>query len=113
MKKFALLILSLVTLTATSVWADNYHRHGPRDQRHWHNPPPPNYHRHDRYNWVAPVIIGGLVTYALTRPEPVIIEQAPVIVEYVPPPYGYICTEWREIRTYNGNVYRERTCTLR
>lgn len=67
-------------------------------------------HRHGHYgghwgNWVAPAVIGGVVTYALTRP-PVVVQQ-PVIVQqpynYPPAPYGY---HYENILDANCNCYR-------
>ncbi len=71
--------------------------HGPRHFHHHHK------HGHS-YNWVAPLIVGGVVTYALTRPQPVIVEQ-PVIVQK-----ETVCTAWREVQHQDGTVIRERTC---
>lgn len=72
------------------------------------------HHSHGYYrgsSWVAPLVIGGVVTYALTRPEPVIVQQ-PVIVQ--PPmqmPYGQNCTPWTETQSSDGTITRTRTCT--
>jgi hypothetical protein len=33
------------------------------------------------WGWVAPAIIGGAVVYAATRPETVIVQQPPVVVQ--------------------------------
>ena len=61
-------------------------------------------------NWVAPLIIGGVVGAAIaTRPaqaETVIVQQQPVIVQQ-----QENCTPWKEIQTSDGRTYRERTCT--
>lgn len=58
------------------------------------------------YNWVAPAVIGGVVTYALTRP-PVVVQQQPVIVQqpynYPPAPLGY---HYENILDANCNCYR-------
>ena len=61
----ALLALSL----SASVYADPY--------RHYH------YHHSGGGGWIAPLIIGGAVGYAISRP-PVIVQQPPVVVN--PPP---------------------------
>ena len=55
-------------------------------------------------NWVAPMIIGGVIGYELNRPRPVIVESQPVIVQQPPviyqpqpivqPPVGY---HWQEM----------------
>jgi len=66
---------------------------------------PHHNHRHHGglgYGWVAPAIIGGIVTYELTRPAPVIVQQQPVIVQ-PSVPYGY---HYENILDANCNCYR-------
>jgi hypothetical protein len=68
---------------------------------HW------NHHGyHNRYEWVAPLVIGGAVGYALTRQQPVIVQRPPVV--YYPNtqptvPYGY---HYEQILDANCNCYR-------
>ncbi len=87
MKKLAVLLLLALS---TSAWAGGnyYHRHHRSMHQHY---------------WVAPAIIGGVVTYALTRPQP------------VPPPVYYTqpypapqpqCTRYVYQDQY-GNTLRE------
>ena len=80
----------------------HYNHHYNHHRRHWH---------HD-HRWVAPLIIGGVATYALTRPAPGIIQETPVIVEQpidvIP---GTNCTPWRETQQPDGTIVRERTCS--
>ena len=98
-KLFITLALACATLPAL---AQHYHGNGFRH---------PGYYRGPGYGgWVAPLIIGGAVGYALTRPEPVIIQQ-PVIVEQQPMPQNQNCGPWKEVQTPDGKIYRERTCT--
>ena len=54
------------------------------------------------YGWVAPAIIGGIVTYELTRPAPVVIQQQPVVIQ-PQAPYGY---HYENILDANCNCYR-------
>lgn len=54
------------------------HHHG---FRHMHG-----HHHHGHrwfpgHGWVAPMVIGGVITYAITRPDPVIVQQPTVIVQ--------------------------------
>ncbi len=43
---------------------------------------PQHHHHHARgNNWIIPALIGGAVVYAATRPDPVIVQQPPVIVQ--------------------------------
>ena len=90
--------------------ANGYYGHKIHTQhRHFHHHP----HHVNRYNWVAPAIIGGAVTYALTRPY--IVEQ-PVVVQQIPQmqqPAVVHCTEWKEVMQPNGTIVQERTCTQR
>lgn len=73
-----------------------HHHHHHHHHGHWH---------HGR--WVAPLVIGAGVTYWATRPAPIVIQE-PVIVER--DTIINNCTEWREIQTSDGKIYRERTC---
>jgi len=69
----------------------------------------PYYHHHHRgyynpYGWVAPLVIGGVVGYAITRPQPVVIQQQPQPSIYqLPAPYGY---HYESILDANCNCYR-------
>lgn len=77
MKKIAAaLILSCITSLAQA--------HGS-----YRPPPPPAHHHHHAgsgYRWVAPLIIGGVIGYSLSRPAPVYSYPAPAPVIVVPPP---------------------------
>ena len=90
MKK--LISLILVTM-AVSAQAQHHHRHGG--------------------NWIAPVVVGGVIGYALTRNyyEPVYnygyVPPPPVVVQQ---PARLACTPWTETQTPDGNITRTRTC---
>ena len=103
MKKI-LLTLSLLALTGSAL--AQHHGHGFRHHGH-HG----YYYGGGNGNWVAPLIIGGVVTYALTRPapQPVIIEQQSTVIQT----QISTCTEWKEIQSSDGRVYKERTCYQR
>jgi hypothetical protein len=90
------LLTVLFLITSTTAFANPYHGHGFRPHGHWQG----GYN-----NWIAPAIVGGVVTYVLTRPQPVVIEQQPVIVQ---PQQN--CTAWKEIQRPDGTIYKERTC---
>ena len=68
------------------------------------------------YNWIPALIAGGIVGAAIAnskQTETVIIQQPSVILRN-PPVYVErqpVCTEWKEIQTADGTIYRERTCT--
>ena len=61
-------------------------------------------HRYGGYDWVAPLIVGGVVTYALTRPQPVVVQQ-PIVVQQTLPvaPVGY---HYENILDAACNCYR-------
>ena len=75
----------------------------------------PHYEHHN--NWVGPLVIGGIAGAIIAResqpvyvqPPPVYIQQ-PVYVEPAPVIRQTVCTEWKEIQTPDGRIYRERGC---
>ena len=82
-----LLTASLITISTTS------HAH-PSGHYYW---------GHNHYGWVAPLVIGGAVGYAVARPQTVIIQQPPNIYYQPPAPYGY---HYENILDANCNCYR-------
>ena len=84
-----LLIASLITTSAAS------HAH-PLGHHYW---------GHNHYGWVAPLVIGSAVGYAVaTRPQTVVIQQPPPNIYYQPQaPYGY---HYESILDANCNCYR-------
>jgi hypothetical protein len=88
MKKL-LLALSLLAIAGSA--SAQWHHHG-------------GYYRGGGYysggNWVAPLIIGGVIGYEINRTTPpVIVQQAPVIIQQPQtygelPPVGY---HWQEM----------------
>ena len=100
-------ILTVAVLILASVPAMAQY-HGPRYNHHHHH----GYHRGG--GWVAPLVLGGVVGYALTRSDPVVVQPAPVIVP--PPPVVYSapapnCSVWTETQQPDGSIVRTRTCT--
>jgi len=96
----------LLLLTAGTASAQYYgHHHG-----HWVRT------YGGGYNWVPALIIGGMAGAAIAnskQTETVIVQQPSVVVQN-PPVYVQrqpVCTEWKEIQTADGTIYRERTCT--
>jgi hypothetical protein len=90
-KLFTALVLAL---SATATMAQHHGHHG-------------HHHRHHGGNhWVAPLVIGGVIGYGLTRPhyEPY---YAPPPVVYVPPPvYQSNCTRYI-YQDQNGQTIKE------
>jgi len=97
MKKI-LVALSLVALTGTAI--AQHHGHGFRHHGH-HRGPSMGW-------WVAPVVVGA-ISYELGRQQ-VIVQQQPVIVQQQTV-QAQTCTDWKEVHTSDGKIYRERTCT--
>lgn len=96
MKKILALLLTTLSFSAYS--------------QHWHH----YSHGHGGGNgWVAPVIIGGVIGYTLSRQnqqQPVVVYQnPPVIVEE----QRMYCTEWKEVMKQDGTITKERTCYQR
>jgi len=99
MKKI-LVALSLLALTGTAI-AQHYHGHGFRHPGHYRGP--------GVGWWVAPVVVGA-IGYELGRQQ-VIVQQQPVVIQQQTIPPSITCTEWKEVQTSDGKIYRERTCT--
>lgn len=87
-----IMIASLALVSGTSQANPNHRHHG-------------HHHGAHRVDWIAPLVIGGVVTYALTRPQPVIVQQPqPVYPSSVPPaPYGF---HYETLLDANCNCYR-------
>lgn len=115
MKKILTALLFVATATPTLAHHGGaHHGHHVRPGHHNHHFQHHRHHHYRHHNWVAPLIIGGVATYALTRPDPVIIRDQPVIIEQpvdvIP---GTNCSPWRELQQPDGSVVRERTCYTR
>jgi len=105
MKQVIALFLALAVATP-AVAGGHHYRNGYKTQHH---------HRHGpviihRDNWVAPliggVILGAVIADAKEKEtKQVIVQSAPVTVTKV-----IVCSEWKEIMTSDGQVYKERTC---
>ena len=94
MKKI-LVALSLVALTGTAI--AQHHGHG-------------FHHRGPSMGWwVAPVVVGA-ISYELGRQQ-VIVQQQPIVIQQQSIPPSITCTDWKEVQTSDGKIYRERTCT--
>ena len=98
MKKI-IVAISLLVLAGSAVAQHHGFRH------HGHHG---GYHRGPGMGWwVAPIVIGA-ISYELGRQQPIVVQQ-PVVIQKSPQPL--ICTEWKEIQTADGRLYRERTCS--
>ena len=76
MKKFVIGFLSTLLLTVSTAALAGPYDHGHRHHGH-------HVHRYwaPGYSWVVPVLIGGAAVYAATRPDTVIVQPAPVVVQ--------------------------------
>jgi len=86
-----LTLASLILASGTSQANPNHWNH------HGYYPNP--------YGWVAPLVIGGAVGYALTRPQTVIVQQPTVVYPNYPQPapLGY---HYENILDANCQCYR-------
>ena len=72
---------------------------------------PHGYWRHggdNRWFWVAPAIIGGIVTYEVTRPPQTVVIQQPAPQPQVV--QGQNCSPWTQIQNPDGSITTTRTC---
>lgn len=73
--------------------------------RGYHHHAPPVY----RNYWIGPAVVGGVIAGAAlhhyANPPVVYVETVPA--QRLAP----ICTEWREVRTEDGRIIQERTCS--
>lgn len=95
MKKLAL-ALSLAIATTSTAFAHGWDHGGYRGGYY-----------HNEYNWVAPLIVGGAVGYALSQPRTVYVTPPTVVYTQPPvvysPPVGY---HYENILDANCNCYR-------
>jgi hypothetical protein len=106
MKKI-LLTLSLFAMVGTA--SAQWHHHG----GYYHG----GYYRGGGYysggNWVAPLILGGVIGYEINRAnQPVVVQQPPVIVQSQPVivQQNQNCSPWTETQNPDGTITRTRTC---
>ena len=91
MKKALALFLVIMTVSITSM-ANPNHRMG-------------SHHHHGHNGWIGPLVIGGVLGYALSQPR-VVVASPPPPVYYPPvpvPPYGY---HYETIVDAGCNCYR-------
>jgi hypothetical protein len=93
-------VLIGLAIAATAFGASAQHTSNSMIRGHgWQGPQ--HHHHHARgNNWIIPALIGGAVVYAATRPDPVIVQQPPVIVQ--PSDIVYI----------NGIAYRKQVMVV-
>jgi hypothetical protein len=99
MKK-VLIALSLLAVTGSTM-AQHYHGHGIRHGGYYRGGPGYGW-------WVAPVVT-GVIGYEIAKQQQVIVQQ-PVVVQQQTV-QTQTCSEWKEVQTSDGKIYRERTCT--
>ncbi len=75
-------VLIGLAIAATAFGANAQHTSNSMIRGHGWQGPQYHHHHHARgNNWIIPALIGGAVVYAATRPDPVIVQQPPVIVQ--------------------------------
>ena len=94
-------VIAALVLTATAFSANAQHSSNSMIRGHgWQGPQHHHHHRGNGWGWVVPAVIGGAVVYAATRPDPVIVQQPPVVVQ--PSDIVYI----------NGIAYRKQVMVV-
>lgn len=88
------LLLTLTLLISTAAFAHNPHGY-------WHHG------GGGRWYWLAPVVVGGVVAYEVSRP-PVI--QQPVIIQQNQVYTDTNCSPWTQIQNPDGTYTMTRTC---
>jgi len=99
MKK-VLIALSLLAVTGSAM-AQHYHGYGFRH---------PGYYRGPGYGWWVAPVVTGVIGYEIAKQQQVIVQPQPVIVQQQTT-QTQTCSEWKEVQTSDGKIYRERTCT--
>ena len=87
-----LTLASLILVSGTSQANPNHWNH--HGQNHGY---------YNRSDWVAPLVIGGVVGYVITRPQTVVIQQPPPNIYQSQAPNGY---HYETILDANCNCYR-------
>lgn len=90
------LLVLLLSLSAMSAFA---HQHG-----YW-RPGGIN-----RWDWVAPVVVGGVIGYEVAKPPTVVYTQPPVVVQQPVPVQEQNCSPWTQIQNPDGSITTTRTC---
>jgi hypothetical protein len=98
MKKI-LIALSLLAVTGSAM-AQHYHGNGFRH---------PGYYRGPGIGWWVAPVVTGVIGYEIAKQQQVIVQQ-PVVVQQQTV-QTQTCSEWKEVQTSDGKIYRERTCT--
>ena len=103
MRKFIVsVIASALLISPTLVFAKHGH--------HAHVPIYKHGHLHRTHNgawvFVPALILGGLAGAAMAKEN----QQQPVVIQSNPNTVYVECSEWKEIQTPDGKIYRERTC---
>ena len=87
-------LASLILASGTSQANPNHRNHNGQNRGYY-----------NRSDWVAPLVIGGVLGYVITRQQPVIVQQPTVVYPNPQPtvPYGY---HYEQILDANCNCYR-------
>ncbi len=94
-----LLVIILLCLSSSAI-AQHNHSHG-----HWQRG------HSGGWNWVAPIIIGGVIGYEISRNQQPVIVQSPVIVRQEYSFQQQNCSPWTDIQNSDGTITRTRTCS--
>jgi hypothetical protein len=62
------------------------------------------------WNWVAPVIVGSVIGYEISRAS-VVVQPTPTVVQLpVVVVQGQNCSPWTQIQNADGSITSTRTC---
>lgn len=107
--KNVIFVAGLCLVLATPVQAQHHHRNNHWGHKHHHRHAPVIVHKQHN-DWVFPlvggVILGAVIADANAKEKE---KEEKVIIQTLPS--RVVCSEWKEIITEDGRIYRERYCS--
>jgi hypothetical protein len=97
MLKKLYLIVGFVFLALVLPAQAQHGYHGYQYRHHLHN--------HNGHHWLAPMIVGGVITYVLTRPQPQVVQQPSIVLQ---PGQQLVCERPHRVFNSLAGVYEIR-----